>query len=308
MTDDETHLVAVDPDAEAGDSALGDAGYMGTADELTTVFLGWSDSSDFEAWSGSGAPADLSGLGDGEAAARFIHAAPGAADVRLEFPGEALQACIALALEGLGRCFDQCDPYLFTDFEGTDRWEESGCPHDDDVVYGCLGYVSDNDRLAELNDDVFTTGFCIPRPASSATGGFGASCNANGDAGCNPDSFCVTVAEGVNQCSKLCSPYSGDGPNDCAETDVCAATLSQAVGVCVSPGTSAAYGETCSQAEEFEACVTDDTLCLQTTQTEWSCVRLCKVGVDGSCGEDARPCSRTGVAPALEPTWVGFCP
>ena len=230
------------------------------------------------------------------------------ASVRLEYAGESAQACVALALDGLGRCFDSCDPYMFTDFEGTDRWQDNGCNHTDDVVYSCLGYVSDNERVIELNDDVLFTGFCIPRLASTATGTFGANCNANGDADCNPDAFCVAVSDTNAECSKLCQPYSGDGPNDCAETDVCAATLSQAVGVCLAPGTSAAYGEACSQAEEFEACTTDDTLCLQTTQTEWGCTRLCKVGVDGSCGEGNGACSRTGVNPSLEPSWVGFCP
>lgn len=262
---------------------------------------------------------DTDGLSDGEALVRFRNHAYGAGDLELTFPGVSLEVCVDLGIFGLedgvlGRCQRECGPYpggafAHDDGASNDRWMDNGCPHTDDIIYGCLGYLTTNDNSvtapSEGHPDV--TGFCIPREASVATGNFGGTCE--GDATCNPDAFCVPFSDTTSFCSKLGFPYAGvDGDSDCGDDQYCAGTLGQSICVCVDAVVEGGEGTQCNETDEFQPCADNDTLCFPRQSGPALCTRLCQIGVDGQCS-DGMSCGGRGtvINDALDPSWVGLC-
>lgn len=294
-------LVFFAADAAAGDEALTWDDFATTADEISGSALFIDGNGDYLFEGGSAAVPDLGSLAAGEGLSRFLNLT--SMKLRLESGGVSPFVCVDLGLFGLedgqlGRCQFECAPY-----DG--GWEENGCPHSDDVSYACLGYQTGNDNeepFAEEGDPRLT-GFCIPRVADDATDAAGTTCE--GDANCNPGSFCAGTTSGTNECGQLCQPFNND-TDDCPEGQVCGVTLSRSVSVCADPSVDANIGDACTAADQFLQCDDHNTFCLPTSATAQSCEMLCLLDVDESCPE-GWSCSREGLNPALRPVDVGIC-
>jgi hypothetical protein len=306
-------LVIIAEDSAAGSPAADAMDFTDLDDEeIASAFLTNDGNASFVS--------DWPELDEDEAFFRFINLTD--SDLQLEYPGESSEVCVdweSFGLESgqLGICMYECSPFLDESAadesgESTGRWEGNGCPHTDDVVYGCLGYLTTNNNeiLYEEDGDPDLTGFCLPRAEADATGDFDDSCATNGDGDCNPDSWCVEFEAGNPTCNKLCSPFSGDRSSDCLDGDYCLATFDQTWSFCI-PGedaVSAGEGEACNSADEYFGCEADDSFCLCLSTTSCECIRLCKVGVEESCSVDSRgDCSRDNLNPDLDPQWVGIC-
>ncbi len=311
--------VFFDTASEAGDEALTSLDAAGSANMVTSVFLTLDIDGMIESSALDSAWPDTDALSDGQASVRFGNLAYGAGALSLTFPGVSLEVCVDLGMFGLedgvlGRCQTECNPYpggAFAEESGAsnERWMDNACPHTEDVIYGCLGYLTTNDNSetapGEGHPDV--TGFCIPREADAAVGNFGASCE--GDATCNPDAFCVPFSDTSSLCSKLGFPYAGvDGDSDCGDDQYCYATLGQSICVCGDAIVEGGEGTQCNEADEFQPCADNDTLCFPRQSGPAICTRLCQIGVDGQCS-DGMSCGGRGtvINDALEPSWVGLC-
>jgi hypothetical protein len=268
---------------------------------------------------------DVSSLGAGETMLRLIHAAAGVGGVRLLYPGEATQVCAPLSVEGLGRCYDRCTPYFpgtpYTNESGdpAGRWEQNGCPTDDSsLVYACFPFITtgNEDVPVELDGDPNIDGFCVPRKAADATGGFGDDCTTNGDPSCNPDSWCVGVSTTQAVCTKLCLPFSGNGDSDCEAPNFCyGLSLAQEYGFCFAPDlATATEGDSCTSAQAGALCGGDDTLCIGLSDaqgaTTYECRRLCKRGIADTCPDVngvASTCSDQIQFQGSPPAWFSIC-
>lgn len=282
------------------------------AGDLLTGVVAHDDADGFVLFMDVGAEPDLAGLGDAEALVRFFNAVPGAAALRLETLGEALEVCAPLAVEGLGACEQRCNPYLlgtaYVDESGdaTDRWENNGCTHREDVGYACFPFVTTGDQDTPMEEEGAPDleGFCVPRPLDDATGGFGDSCTS--DAACNPDSWCFDLfGTGDGQCTKLCVPFAGDGDADCSLPNFCYGLGPQEWGICLEPTVDLEEGDPCTQGEDLVFCSDNDTICVSSGAAA-SCTRLCKSSLEDSCPNEAASDCQTGIFAGV-PEWFGAC-
>jgi hypothetical protein len=292
------------PEAEAGDAPIAFVNEAAAEDESMLSILAAYDDSEEPAIAGWAISTDLPAAEDsaGNAVARFWNAAFGSGALQVTTPGAALEVCLELAIDGLGRCAPICTPYMEGEWEDEDgeltgRWEDNGCPHDEDVVYGCIAVETPD---YEFGCDVAPLGACLPRPAEDATGVVGDSCN--GDADCGPDLFCADDGNGGGECTKLCLPNSLL-PSDCGEGTVCAISISRIYSLCVEPVVDAGAGEPCSAAESGEYCAEDNTLCAQVTATDYECISTCTRSCVGTCPGDSetRSTCTAAINPALDP-------
>jgi hypothetical protein len=324
-----TFLVALRAEGDGpGDGILATTNWGTVAtDDLASLFVAdWEgdDAGQFATLLTSAVP-DIDGLEDDEVLVRFVHVAAGVGEVWPEYKGEPIQVCTPLNIPELGRCSWPCEPYLEGEFEddgeSNDRWEDNGCPHDDDIIYACLGYLTtgNNDELIESDGHPDLGGFCTPRDAATADGDFGGNCTDDGDSVCNPDSFCVGVTDSSSECTKLCLPFSGDLDADCPADQVCLNIIVQQYGLCVEPRLELTEGDTCAQADAGAQCSDDDTFCIG-LGTDYACLRICKKGLGDADGNNNPTCPllEEGGEPRVcradisfnstsIPSWVSIC-
>ena len=306
-------VVAFADAAVVGDGALGTVQIDTAANKIYAGGVSIDDEGDY-LFGGDNIDWPATGdLADTEALVAFMNLSD--ESLRLEFPGAPLEICVDLGLFGLqdgqlGRCQLPCTPFPGGEFKNADgtsngRWESNGCPHTAERAYGCLGVLVPFDNSVSYLDegppDLF--GMCIPRVRATATGKFGDSCT--GDATCNPEAFCLPETETTNVCGKL--GHSLVNESDCGEDMYCSATLWQAYCLCLDPVVDGGDGAACLQADQYEQCAANNSLCMQSSQTTFNCMTVCVMGHDEETCPEGTTCSQSMFSGTPDPDWFGFC-
>lgn len=257
------------------------------------IFAADGDDVGFFGYDAEGSPE----LEDGEAAFAIFNASAANAAVRFsqleegEVADDSGMACVPSNFGGLGFCRESCEPYP--------RRDSYEC---DNEYAACIPFNATTDGSSP------NTGYCVDREAADRPAN-GEACDTPGAFDACDDGLCLGVTEDRDECLGFCEIFS---QGQCEGEAVCLGGLLMngiddfAICLELEDGNNVGRGNACTEAQAGAFCG-DFAVCLQTTQTDYGCVPLCRSTPGFSDCDAGQTCMNVASQIPGAPSYLGIC-